>query len=254
MADLTKLIGLIVAIILVDLALSGDNALVIGAAASKLQGRERRFAIVFGGGIAIILRVLLTFFAVYVLHFPYINAIGGIIIFVLALLLLREIREAEEEIELESKPQRIPRFSPKTARLLQTCASITLADLSMSLDNVLAIAGIASGNYVVLAIGLLASILLLLIASSVIAHFIEKFPILIYAAGFILAITSANMIAADKGLGAQLSGLTANLPLSFLNTMRVLLGSVFIIWSIIWYLRHKKLRSQTNSDVAESAK
>ncbi len=254
MAELTKLIGLIAAIILVDLALSGDNALVIGAAASKLQGRERRIAILFGGGTAIILRVLLTFFAVYILQFPYINAIGGIIIFVLALLLLREIHEAEEEIELESKPQRIPRFSPKTARLLQTCASITLADLSMSLDNVLAIAGISNGNYVVLAIGLLASILLLLVASSVIAHFIEKFPILIYVAGFILTITSADMIAADKGIGAQLSGLTANLPLSFLNSLRILLGGIFIIWAVIWYLRNKNAHSQKNNDLAESAK
>lgn len=237
--------SIIAAIILVDLALSGDNALVIGAAASKLRGRERRLAITIGGATAAVLRILLTFVAVYLLQFPFINTIGGVIIFVIALLLLRDVEEAEEILDREQSSATIKKSQSKLIAVFWT---ITFADLSMSLDNVLAIAGLAHGNYVYLTIGLVVSVALLLITSSVIAHLMERFPLLLYLAGGVLALTAANMFVEDQAMQPILRHLQSLTMVSVADAIRVVLVGFFAVWSTIYWFSHRKTVSIAQDD------
>ncbi len=219
---LLKDIGIIVAIVVVDLALSGDNAVVIGSVAAQLKGRQRRQAIFSGGLIAIVLRVILTFLAVFLLAISYVSIIGGVIVFVIAVQLIRDvgrIEEAEAEAKSTAPKRRFRQIDANTA-FTRAITTIALADLSMSLDNALAIAGLATahGNkedtttFLLLAFGLLLSILLLLLASALIASLIERYPVLMYVSGIILAVTAGNMILTDPGLKQGLQHLDTLTP------------------------------------------
>jgi YjbE family integral membrane protein len=200
-------LGTLAAIVVVDLALSGDNALIIGAVASRLAGVQRRFAIVFGGVMAIILRILLAEAALFVLQVRYIQAIGGAIVFVIA------VQMATEQLRDDGDDQTkgSPRFAPRSSLLLASL-TVVVADISMSLDNVLAVAALANGNYLVLIFGILFSMILLLIASSLVAKLIERFPPLLYLAAGILAWTAGSMILNDKGLNPYLVQLDNRVP------------------------------------------
>lgn len=212
--------GIVVAIILVDLALSGDNALVIGSVAAKLQGKQRKNAITYGGMIAIVLRIGLTFLAVYLLQIPYINIVGGILVFAIAVQLIRDIeQEPQEELAMEAaaanaqhprRGLRQPLSSDST--FTRAIITIAIADLSMSLDNALAIAALARQNLVLLAVGLFLSVAFLLLASAVIASLIARFPILMYLSGLILAITAGTMILSDKHVEPLVAQWDAQIP------------------------------------------
>jgi len=176
-------------IILVDLALSGDNALIIGAAAAELPGRQRRVAIVLGGAAAIVLRVLVAAAATLLLTLPLLQAIGGLLLLAIAIRLLM----AREESAV-GKPK------DAAATLLAAMITITVADFTMSLDNVLAIGGLAHGNIPLLAIGLLVSMAILLAGSALIATLINKISWLLDVAALVLGWTAGNMIVHDQRL------------------------------------------------------
>lgn len=197
-ANFLRLAGIIVAIIVVDLTLSGDNALVIGAAASKLQGRARGYAITFGGIMAIVLRIALASGAVFLLQIPYVKLIGGLAVFWIALQLVKDLYTAENTLAVDRRTRRFGIGNQTT--FFRACLTIVVADISMSTDNVLAIAALAQGNIPLLAIGLALSIALLLVASSFIAKVIERFPILLALAGAILAFTAGSLILSDNVL------------------------------------------------------
>lgn len=205
-------LGLVFAIVLIDLALSGDNALVIGAAASRLSGRQRSQAIVLGGFIAIALRIGLAVAAVYLLDVPFIKAAGGILVFLIALQLVHNIARAPEQLEAAEQPDRGWRRHLEGTTLLGVALTITLADISMSLDNVLAVAALANGNLIVLVFGLLLSIILLLLASAVVAAIIARFPVLLYGAGAILAWTAGTMVYGDPKVFPLLDGIDRHVP------------------------------------------
>jgi YjbE family integral membrane protein len=185
-------------IVLVDLVLSGDNALVIGAAASRLPRGRRFFAIVWGGAFAIIFRLILAIVATSLLQVPLLRAVGGAILLIIAIRLLWP--------DDGTGPQR-----QASDRLLPAILTILLADATMSLDNVLAVGAIAAdaapndpNRYVPLLVaGLLFSMVLLFVASAVISRLIEWIPILIDLAAVVLGWTAANLIAADTVVGRQ---------------------------------------------------
>jgi YjbE family integral membrane protein len=193
---LLQWIGVAVAIVVVDLALSGDNALVIGAVASRLAPRERRLAIFFGGAMAIVLRILLAEAAVFALQIQYLQTLGGLIVFAIALQMVAEQISAQGD----GNGRRPRRALSGGEHLLRASLTILIADVSMSLDNVLAVAALASGNYVVLIVGLLLSVAILMVASSLVAKLLERFPVLLYAAGIILAWTAGAMVLNDKAV------------------------------------------------------
>jgi YjbE family integral membrane protein len=180
-------------IVLVDLSLSGDNALIIGAAASRLSGRQRTWALIWGGAGAIVARIVLTGVATELLRIPLLQTIGALIIMVITIRML--IPETDGSAELEGRSQ--------SDRLWRAVLTILVADVSMSLDNILAIGALARGNLSLLALGLLLSMLLLLTASALIARIIERLPWLIDLTALILAYTAADLALQDPEVSGR---------------------------------------------------
>jgi YjbE family integral membrane protein len=175
-------------IALVNIVLSGDNALVIGAAASRLARSQRVIAIIWGGVIAVVLRLGLSIVATELLQIPLLQVVGGVIIFILAVRLLLPEEEAQE-------------IRKAHERLLPAVLTILVADVTMSLDNVLAVGALAAGNVPLLVIGLISSMLILFVASAFIARLMERLSWLIDLAAIVLAWTAATLILEDPTTG-----------------------------------------------------
>ncbi len=157
----------VVQIILFDLILSGDNAVVIGVVASRLRGRQRRTAIIVGAGAAVVLRIFFASIATLLLGVPAIAAVGGVLLFWVGWRLLQpEDSGAHQQHEAGS--------------LREAIQLIILADVVMSLDNILTVAGTAHGDVPLLVFGLALSIPLLFIGAGLIAFISERVPLLVY--------------------------------------------------------------------------
>lgn len=172
-------------IVLIDLVLSGDNALVIGAAASRLPRGQRRFAIIWGGLLAVVFRMLLAIVATELLYISYLRTVGGLILLIIAIRLLLP----------ETTAGRGPRRA--SSSLIPAILTILAADATMSLDNVLAVGALAHRHIELLVAGLLLSMLLLFVASALIARIIEYVPILLDVAAIILSWTAGNLVIED---------------------------------------------------------
>jgi YjbE family integral membrane protein len=182
-------------ILLIDLVLSGDNALVIGATASRLPRSRRMLAIVLGGVGAVLFRLILASVATTLLQISLLRAIGGVILLFIANRLL--IGENDDQRE---------RFQAHE-HLLPAILTILLADATMSLDNVLAVGALAHGDIWLLVAGLLVSMLLLFVASALIAQIVERFTWLIDLAAVVLAWTAAGLFLDDSLVKSQFPGL-----------------------------------------------
>jgi YjbE family integral membrane protein len=182
-------------ILLIDLVLSGDNALVIGATASRLPRSRRMLAIVLGGVGAVLFRLILASVATTLLQISLLRAIGGVILLFIAIRLL--IGENDDQRG---------RFQAHD-RLLPAVLTILLADATMSLDNVLAVGALAHGDIWLLVAGLLLSMLLLFVASALIAQIVERFAWLIDLAAVVLAWTAAGLFLDDSLVKSQFPAL-----------------------------------------------
>jgi len=195
---MTELIFDAGAIIMADLILSGDNALIIGMAAAGLSPKLRARAILFGMVIAALLRIVFAVVATKLLGVPGLLFFGGLLLCWVCWRLYREIREnvdrsAEEALEAAGDPEAGYTGAPRRT-LRQALWTITLADVSMSLDNVLAVAAIADGDTTLLVFGLGLAILLMAFAATLIMKILTKYPwiswlgliVLIYVAGEML--------------------------------------------------------------------
>jgi YjbE family integral membrane protein len=194
-------IGLMVTvggIVLVDLTLSGDNALVIGAAAARLPARQRRQALLWGAIGALFFRLLLTAAATELLTLPLLRAAGGALVLVVAVRLLAPGAVASEE-------PGVPGARAPDARFVYALLTIMIADATMSLDNVLAVGAMAAGNIPLLSFGLLVSMGLLFVASSLVAAVIRRLPWLIDVAAVVLAWTAASLFVSDPWLAGHLA-------------------------------------------------
>ncbi|GBG56407.1 membrane protein [Sporomusaceae bacterium FL31] len=186
-------VGLI-SIITINIVLSGDNALVIALASRNLSGKRRKYAVILGGAGAIILRILLTFMAIYLLKIPYLQLLAGLLLLWIAVKLVRQ--EAEHE------------NVKATANLGEAIRTIIAADLVMSLDNVIAIAGVAKGNITLLAIGLAISIPIIIWGSKLINVLIVRWPIIIIVGAAFLGWTAGDMVGSEQ----KLSSILAEVP------------------------------------------
>jgi YjbE family integral membrane protein len=207
---LFEFLGALGSIILIDLVLSGDNALVIGAAAAALPKKQRWYAIVLGGGGAIILRIAFAFAAALLLRLPLLQTIGGILLLLIAIRLLIDRSNTKHtttarhiETTQEDKPVSMA-DAPAKKGFWAALLTILLADVTMSLDNVLAIGALAAGNLPLLAAGLFLSIALLLLGSALIAELIRRLPWLLDLAALVLAWTAAHMMLEDIRLAPVL--------------------------------------------------
>jgi len=183
----TSFLEALAQIMLVNIVLSGDNAVVIALAARNLPPEHQKKAILFGSGGAIVLRVLLTVVAVQILKIPFLQCIGGLLLVWIALQLL--VEEDEEGTEHHSHSD-----------LKGAIKTILIADVVMSLDNTLAIAGVAKGDWTLLITGLALSIPLIVVGSTVIMKIMDRFPVVVYIGAALIAWTAGEMIDSDPAV------------------------------------------------------
>ncbi len=189
-------------IILVDLVLSGDNALVIGAVAAGIPVNLRWIAFLVGGSGAILLRIVLTYSVTLLLGIPYIEVLGGIILVIITVRLLSQRGDRNETStpkngEEEHNKKETRRFLKKQ-NMVGAIFTILIADVTMSLDNIIAIAALAKQETPLLIIGLVISIVLLLIGSALVSFIVDRFHWIMWIVALILAFTAASMIVHSK--------------------------------------------------------
>ncbi|MDR6266053.1 TerC family protein [Roseobacter sp. N2S] len=200
-------------IIIADLILSGDNALIIGMAAAGLAPELRKKAILYGMIIAAVLRIVFAVAATKLLGIPGILFVGSLLLFWVCWRLYQEIREgmdaqAEQSLLDANNPDAGYTGAPRRT-LFAALISITIADVSMSLDNVLAVAAIADGNTEMLVFGLGLAIVLMAFAATLIMHLLTKFPWISWLGLIVLVYVAAEMMYrgffdASTGLGPML--------------------------------------------------
>lgn len=173
-------------IIVIDILLSADNAVVIALACRNLPLEQRKKGVMYGVAGAIGLRVVLTFFAVGLLNLPYLKVIGALMLLWIGVkLLLPEEEHSASNIQ-------------GNTNLLGAVRTIIIADFVMSLDNVLAVAAAAHGNVWLLVFGLLVSIPLIAWSSQLVLKLIDRYPLIIYAGGGLLGYVAGEMLISDK--------------------------------------------------------
>lgn len=171
-------------IILANVVLSGDNAVVIALAARSLPRHQQMKAIFWGSSAAIVLRILLTLVAVEMLKWPYLKIVGALLLLYIGISLLGE----DSQDETGHK---------EVGTLMAAIRTILVADLVMSLDNVLAVAAAANGNTLLVAIGLAVSIPLIVFGSTLVIKVMERFPVIVTLGAALLGFLAGEMLLTD---------------------------------------------------------
>ena len=177
-------------IVFIDILLAGDNAVLIALAVRKLTPRDRRVGIMIGAAGAVVLRIALTFFATKMLAIPLLKLVGGVLILWIAVKLLKE--DAEQH-----------GGGKEASTLLQAMWLILVADLTMSLDNILAIAGASKGHLELVVFGLALSIPFVVFASNWLSGLMERYPIIVILGAAILGKVGGEMILTDPWMASQ---------------------------------------------------
>ena len=180
MESLSAIIG----IVLIDLVLSGDNAIVIGMAAHRLPAKQRRWAVLIGGGAAVVLRIALTAVAALLLTIPGLQAFGGLLLLWIAFKLLKQEEETSDGVKAASS-------------LREAVVTILVADFVMSLDNVLGVAGASGGNMTLLIFGLALSVTILMVGGSLVSQMMDRMWWLAYVGCGVIAWTGVDMFLED---------------------------------------------------------
>ncbi|NNU94462.1 TerC family protein [Geobacillus sp. NFOSA3] len=174
-----EFLSALLSIIIIDLVLAGDNAIVIGLAARNLPKHQQKKAVIWGTVGAVVIRALATLFVVWLLKVPGLQLIGGILLVWIAYKLL--VEEKGHDVEAGGS-------------LWEAIRTIIIADALMGLDNVLAVAGAAHGSFLLVILGLLISVPIMVWGSTLILKWIERFPIIITIGAGVLAWTASKMI------------------------------------------------------------
>ncbi len=180
-------------IIFINILLSGDNAVVIAMACRGLPPHQRRWGMVIGAGVAVLLRIIFAGIIARLMLLPYLKLIGGTALVVIAAKLV--VPEDADKNEVEA-----------VAHLWRAIRIVVVADIIMSLDNVIAVAATAKGNVLLLAIGLAVSIPLIMAGAALIMALLDRFPILVWAGAALLGWVAGEMIATDPALSRLFDG------------------------------------------------
>jgi len=205
----------IINIIIIDLILAGDNAVVIAMAVRSLPRAQRQWGIVLGAGGAVLLRVVLTFFVAQLLVISFVKLTGGVLIAWIAVKLF--IEGAPEQADKEAKT------------LVQAMWLIVVADITMSLDNVLAVAGASKGNLFLLIFGLALSIPFVVFTSNLLSMLMDRYPIIIYIGAAVLGRVAGEMIFSDPMVVEWLSP-----PKWFTYSMEAVFAAGVIVAGKLW--------------------
>jgi YjbE family integral membrane protein len=176
----------VLSIVLIDVVLAGDNAVVIALAVRQLPARQRLLGIMLGAGAAVLLRVGLTMVAARLLTMDYIKLVGGVLVFWIAVKLLRDNLGDKEEAHGKA-----------AAGLWSAVWLILIADVTMSIDNVLAVGAASKGSNVLLWFGLGLSIPLVVFTSNLLSKLMDRFPIIVWIGAAILGKVAGEMIVTD---------------------------------------------------------
>ena len=216
----------IINIVIIDLILAGDNAVVIAMAVRSLPRKQRQWGIMLGAGAAVLLRVVLTFFVAQLLEIQYIKLAGGVLITWIAVKLF--IEGAPEQADQEAKT------------LFQAMWLIMVADITMSTDNVLAVAGASHGNLFLLIFGLALSIPFVVFTSNLLSMLMDRYPIILYLGAAVLGRVAGEMIFTDPAVVSWFSP-----PTWFCYTMEVVFALGVIVAVKLW-LRYAFRRVEEN--------
>ena len=179
-----KFLTSLFSIVIIDLILAGDNAVVIAMAVRSLPREQRKKGIMFGAGAAVLLRVVLTFFVAQLLTVSYVKLVGGVLILWIAVKLFVEGAPEDEH-------------GREATTLWQAIKIIVIADITMALDNMLAVGGASHGNLFLLLFGLGLSIPFVVLTSNLLSMLMDKYPIIIYIGAAILGKVGGEMIITD---------------------------------------------------------
>jgi YjbE family integral membrane protein len=200
-------------IIWVNILLSGDNAVVIALAARSLPPQHQKKAIFWGSAAAILMRIVLTVIALEMLKWPYLKIIGGLLLLYIGVTLLLEEEEAEENDK-----------EGTTASVVAAIRTILIADLVMSLDNVIAVAAASKGDVTLLVIGLAISIPLIIFGSTLLLKVMERWPIIVTAGAALLGFLAGEMLLTDPAVVARFGELSHTI----VNTAGAI-GAAFVV-------------------------
>ena len=215
-------------IIWINIILSGDNAVVIALAARSLPPHQQKKAILFGSGAAVVLRIVLTLVAAQLLQMSWLQVIGGLLLLYIGVQLLSEEEEEEEGHGKEG------------GGLMAAVRTILIADVVMSLDNVIAVAAAAKGNELLLLLGLAISIPLVIFGSTLMIKLMERFPIIVTLGAALIGWVGGETIVSDVAL----KELSENNP--WLHYVAAAAGAVFVV------LLGRALQKRQNKDEASA--
>ncbi|TCR61160.1 TerC family protein [Bosea sp. BK604] len=205
--------GKLFQIIALNIVLSGDNAVVIALACRALAPSQRATGIALGAGVAVLLRVVFTVAIASLLNMPFLHIIGaGLLIWIAVKLVVEDGESDEDSIAANSK-------------LWKAVQTVAIADIVMSLDNVLAIAAVAKDSLPLLVIGLLISIPLIVVGASLITSLLTRFPILVWAGAALLGWVAGEMFDSDPWLIEQFGAST----LHALEYPAAILGALLVV-------------------------
>ena len=182
----------VMSIVLIDLVLAGDNAVVIAMAVKNLQGRERRMGIILGSGGAVVIRVICTFLVAQLLNMSFVKLIGGAVIIWIAVKLLTE--GTKEECH-----------GKECSSVWQALWIIIVADLSMGIDNMLAVGAASHGNLFLLLFGLLLSIPMVVFMSAWLSALMDRYPIILWVGAAVLGKVGGEMMITDPWVNGLLN-------------------------------------------------
>jgi YjbE family integral membrane protein len=209
--QLTKIIG-------IDIVLAGDNAVVIALACRALPPRQRMWGIILGAAAAVVLRVIFTVTVTQLLGLPWLKLIGGVLLFWVAIKLLMPQEADEENVAAGNS-------------LWEAVKIVAIADVVMSLDNVLAIAAAAQGNTLLIILGLLISIPLVVAGATMIMALLSRYPVLVWAGAALLGWVAGELIITEKLLVPYFDqiGQTLGITDKWMHRLVSAVGALFVV-------------------------
>jgi len=206
----------LIKIMWINVLLSGDNAVVIAMACIGLPPRQRLWGMILGAGVAVVLRIVFTVVIAQLMLLPYLKIIGGLALFYIAAKLL--VPEDEDEDEVQA-----------VEHLWRAVRIVAVADIVMSLDNVIAIAAAAQGNFALILIGLAISIPLIVAGAALIMALLERFPILVWAGAALLGWIVGETIATDPVIEGYLVPKLGADGFHYVTLFAALIGAILVL-------------------------
>ena len=213
----------------INILLSGDNAVVIALAVRALPPKERFWGMVLGAGAAAVLLILFTGIVATLMKLPYLKLAGGLALFWVAIKLV-----SPQQHDAEDTPEAVE-------DLWRAVRVVVVAIIVMSLDNVIAVAAAAKGNYILLGLGLAVSIPVVIAGSALFLAIIERFPIVVWGGGALLGWIAGGLLPEDPIIAEHFSEATAET----LEVVCGIIGAIIVVTVGLYLVRSRRLREET---------